>query len=76
MVLCRNIAKSGKRKSFLTIALLCYDKKFKRNFSLIGYYHMPNRYLVHYWSMTHAKISSGVQHSIYILHVLRIKEKL
>ena len=37
---------------------------------------MPNRYLVRYWSMTHAKISSGVQHRIYILHVLRIVEIL
>ena len=25
--------------------------------------------------MTHAKISSGVQHRVYILHVLRIKDK-
>ena len=75
MGLCRYIAKWGKRKGFSTIPFLCYYKKFKGNFFLFGYYHMPNRYLVRDWSMTHAKISSGVQHRIYILHVLRIKDK-
>ena len=73
MGLCRYIAKCGKRKGFSTIPFLCYYKKFKGNFFLFGYYH--NRYLVRDWSMTHAKISSGVQHRVYILHVLRIKDK-
>ena len=59
----------------LTIPFLCYYKKFKGTISLFGYYHMPNIYLVRDWSMTHAKISSGVQHRVYILHVLRIKDK-
>ena len=71
----RNIANWAKRKGFLTIPFLCYYKKFKRQISLFGYYHMPNRYLFRDWSMTHAKISSGVQHRVYILHVLRIKDK-
>ena len=75
MGLWRNIANWAKRKGFLTIPFLCYYKKFKRKISLFGYYHMPNRYLVRDWSMTHAKISSGVQHRVYILHVLRIKDK-